>query len=142
MWAPTRLIVLFCSLLALSTGAKAANIHRLQEDEVEYATDIEMYTDYAQAFLSGFRSNEMLPSAMNCTRYLEQSIMNMNSTQQNWKNENFTANMTTEDFIFNTTHWISYDLAPSSRHCTMSLLEMYSWILLKNSQFNNFGDVF
>ena len=74
----SRLFVLFCSLLALTTVSRAANIHRLQEDEVEYATDIEQNMDYVQAFLSGFRSNEMLPSAMNCTRYLEQSILNMN----------------------------------------------------------------
>ena len=83
MWAPSKLLVLFCSLLALTTVSRAANVHKLQQDkaekdEVEYATDIEMYTDYAQAFLSGFRSNEILPSAMNCTRYLEQSILNMN----------------------------------------------------------------
>merc|ERR1712165_36199 len=50
--------------------------------------------------------------------------------------------MTHQDYIFNTTYWVSYDLAPSSRFCTMSTLEIYSWFLLKTSQFDNFGDVF
>ena len=98
--------------------------------------------DYVQAFLSGFRSNEILPSAMNCTKHLEQSILNINQTRQNWKDEEYTANMTHQDYIFNTTYWVSYDLAPSSRFCTMSTLEIYSWFLLKTSQFDNFGDVF
>ena len=50
--------------------------------------------------------------------------------------------MTSEDYIFNTTYWISYDLAPSSRYCTMGVLEMYTWFLFKQTQFDSFGDVF
>ena len=74
----TKLLMLFCSLLALTTGSRAANVHQLQADEIEYDTDIERNMDYVQAFLSGFRSSETIPSAMNCTKYLEQSILNMN----------------------------------------------------------------
>lgn len=44
--------------------------------------------------------------------------------------------------IFNTTEWISYDLAPSSRYCFMWGLEIYSWVLIKMEQFDGFGDAF
>ena len=50
--------------------------------------------------------------------------------------------MTTRDYVYNTTSWISFNLAPSSRYCVMSGLEGYSWTLLKRSQFSSFGEVF
>lgn len=50
--------------------------------------------------------------------------------------------MTEKDYVFNTTEWISYDLAPSSRYCTSSILEMYSWGLHKGDQFDSMGDAF
>ena len=50
--------------------------------------------------------------------------------------------MTTKDYVFNTTEWISDDLAPSSRYCVGSLLEIYSYVLFKQTQFPTWGDVF
>ena len=94
------------------------------------------------AFLQGFRSKETIPSAMNCTKYLEGTLLTMNDTRESWKDENVTANMTQKDYVFNTTSWISYDLAPSSRYCFMSALEMYVWGLRKNEQFETWDDVF
>ena len=79
---------------------------------------------------------------MNCTIFLESSVINYNITRQNWLDEEYTKDMTSEDYIFNTTYWISYDLAPSSRYCTMGTLEMYTWFLFKKTQFDSFGDVF
>jgi len=46
----------------------------------------------------------------------------MNETSQSWKEEEVAADMTTKDYVFNTTSWISYDLAPSSRYCFSSTL--------------------
>ena len=43
-----------------------------------------MRFDYTNAFLAGFRSQETLPSATNCTMYLEQSILNYNETLVEW----------------------------------------------------------
>ena len=79
---------------------------------------------------------------MNCTKYLEGTLLTMNDTRESWKDENVTANMTRKDYVFNTTSWISYDLAPSSRYCFMSTLEMYVWGLRKNEQFETWDDVF
>ena len=39
--------------------------------------------------------------------------------------------MTTEDYLFNITEWISYDLAPSSRYCIMTGIEAYGFVLTK-----------
>ena len=50
--------------------------------------------------------------------------------------------METRDYVYNTTSWISFNLAPSSRYCVLSGLEGYSWGLLKKSQFSSFGSVF
>jgi len=79
---------------------------------------------------------------MNCTKYLEGSISNYNLTTESWDNETESANKTKKDYIFDTTEWISYDLAPSSRYCTGSMLEMYRWGLKKSTQFKSWGDVF
>ena len=50
--------------------------------------------------------------------------------------------MTNQDYVFNTTYWISYSLAPSSRYCVNGLLEFYTWGLDKRALFGSFGDVF
>lgn len=101
-----------------------------------------MYFDYANAFLAGFKSQEILPSATKCTKYLEQSILVYNTTYQLWQQEEVANEMTTEQYVFNTTEWISYSLAPSSANCFRASLEGYSWFKLKQSQFETFGDVF
>lgn len=46
------------------------------------------------------------------------------------------------DYVLNTTSWISYSLAPASKGCFMTGLEMYKWYLIKDEQFDSFGDVF
>ena len=50
--------------------------------------------------------------------------------------------MTDKEYIFETTEWISYDLAPSSRYCMSTIMDGYSWGLRKSEQFNSWGDVF
>jgi len=57
--------------------------------------------------------------------------VNFNNTLQDWDNETITANMTNKEYIFNTTTWISYDLAPSSRYCMSATLEFYAFGLFK-----------
>ena len=94
------------------------------------------------AFLAGFRSSDIIPSAQNCTKYLEESITQFNNTQQQWQDPEFTADMTNQDYVFNTTEWISYSLAPSSRYCVTGVLEFYTWGLNKFNLFDSFGDVF
>ena len=131
--AKTKLILLIGLLLL---GARA------QKEEPEYATETERKFDYINAFLTGFKSQETLPSAQNCSMYLEQSIEVFNSTKLSWKNDTTTENWGNMDYILNTTSWISFSLAPSSRYCFTSVLEMYKWYLVKDEQFEGFGDVF
>ena len=140
------MVVLCCALLSLIGGVSAmaasSRFHLQQDDVEEYDTDTERKFDYANAFLAGFRSQETLPSATNCTKYLEQSILLYNTTYMQWQDEEVAAELTRQDYIFNTTEWISYSLAPSSLYCFMSSLEGYSWYMHKRSQFEAFGDVF
>ena len=100
-------------------------------DPAEYENDMELTFDHINSFLKGFRSQETLPSAQNCTKFLEDSIINFNDTMESWDDENVTSNMTEKDYVFDTTEWISYDLAPSSRYCMSTLTDGYSWYLLK-----------
>lgn len=74
--------------------------------------------------------------------YLEESIDVYNDTRQTWKDDEVSSQMTKRDYVYNTTSWISFNLAPSSRYCVMSGLEGYSWVLLKRTQFSSFGEVF
>ena len=106
-------------------------------EEIVYKNDVDRDFDYLNMFLAGFKYDEFLPSAMNCSRYLERSIVNLNDTIVMFDNE---TNIEYE--IFNTTEWISYDLAPSSRYCFMWGLEIYTWVLIKMEQFHGFGDAF
>ena len=126
--APTKILVactLMLCLLSLTVESKHIDYLLQQESEKkpdiqEYDTELEMYFDYLNAFLMGFRSKETIPSALNCTKYLEGSIYNMNETQNNWDDPELAENVTTKEKVFNYTSWISYDLAPSSRYCFMS----------------------
>ena len=77
------MVLLMCALLSLIDGTVARFRLRQDEptdDEVAYDTDTEMYFDYGNAFLQGFKSQETLPSATTCTKYLEQSILVYNTT--------------------------------------------------------------
>ena len=122
-----------CALLSLIQGTAAR--FRLRQDDsdsedlISYDTDTEMYFDYGNAFLQGFKSQETLPSAMTCTKYLEQSILVYNTTYMRWQDEEIALETTTEDYIFNTTEWISFSLAPSSSACFKTGLEAYSWFI-------------
>lgn len=57
----------------------------------------------------------------------------MNNTRMDWQTEEIRDQMERKDYVFNTTSWISDDLAPSSRYCTSSVLEIYTYGLLKQS---------
>lgn len=108
-----------------------------EPEEIVYKSDVDRDFDYLNMFLAGFKYEEFIPSSMNCSRYLERSIVNLNDTINMFDNE---TNIEYE--IFNTTEWISYDLAPSSRYCFMWGLEIYTWVLIKMEQFDGFGDMF
>ena len=135
--ASAKWLLLCMALVALLQGTYAQEEETLPDDQTSdeegYATELERQFDYINAFLAGFRSNEILPSATNCTFYLEDSINVYNNTRESWKDEEVSQNMTTRDYVYNTTSWISFNLAPSSRYCVMSGLEGYSWTLLKRS---------
>lgn len=144
--ASIKMLLLLCSVLSLASITTARRFRLGQDDsdsdETIYATKTEMYFDYANAFLAGFKSQETLPSATKCTKYLEQSILVYNETYISWQDEEVAADTTRQDYIFNTTEWISYSLAPSSSNCFMTGLEGWSWFLYKRSLFESFSDVF
>ena len=143
-----KVILLLALGLAWTAFAQQHMPIVMQDDEElepvneEEETEIEIRFDYINAFLAGFRSAETIPSATNCTRYLEGSIIQYNDTRESWKDENVTAEYGNSEYVFDTTEWISYSLAPSSHYCFMSTLEVYMWYLFKQSQFDTLGDVF
>ena len=86
-----------------------------------YETRTEKTFAHAQAFLTGFKSYLTIPDAINCSVYLNSSINEFNYTQQNWAIQN----ETNKDKVFDTAHWISYNVAPSSRYCIMTVIDGY-----------------
>jgi len=72
----TALMVLFVAFLSMTAEAAPSfsKILRQNEDvsEVEqYDTLTEQTFDYLNAFLNGFRSSEIIPSATSCSKYLQ-----------------------------------------------------------------------
>jgi len=57
----------------------------VREDDGEYATATEAKFDEVYAFLAGFKSEETFPSALNCSRSIEQAILVFNETKLRWK---------------------------------------------------------
>ena len=89
--------------------------------------------------MAGFKSEETFPSALNCSKYLEEAVLVFNETTINWKD-------LTEDkwqeYIFDTAYWISYTLGPSSRYCFMVGMEGYAWGWTKAGLYEGFVDGF
>ena len=46
-----------------------------------------------------------------------------------------------ENYIFNTTKWLSYDVAPGARQCFGVGLDTWNYVAVKQSQFNQWADV-
>jgi hypothetical protein len=44
-------------------------------------------------------------------------------------------------YLFNTTEWISFDLAPSSGNCFGVGIDIWQYVTVKESQFNEWSDV-
>lgn len=115
--------------------------------------------DLIDAWLGGFKANEGFVHAMPCSTALRGAINNMNSTTMQWKDleattttvnvaENtttVTANYTDIEkfkyYLFNTTEWISFDLAPSSGNCFGVGIDIWQYVTVKESQFNEWSDV-
>jgi len=66
----SKVLFLCCSMLALASANPFLRQTTQEDPEVE-ETQLELFFDYTNAFLAGFKSQETLPSATNCTKYLE-----------------------------------------------------------------------
>jgi len=101
--------------------------------------------DRIDAFLGGFRSDESFPNASPCSEYLRETVNEFNETSISWremKSEmNYTKGEMIEDYIFDTTHWISYSIAPASRYCYSIGLDGWAYVTTKIDQFHAFADV-
>lgn len=109
--------------------------------EEEYETTTDWYFTLIDAFLVGFRSDEVLPSALNCSKYTRQSSNVYNKTRQQWQNESNPDYGNRREEIFDSAHWISYSLAPGSRYCFMTSLESVMFVQHKTTQFDGFGEL-
>ena len=54
---------------------------------------------------------------------------------------NYTLGQKIEHYLFNTTEWISYDLAPGARYCYGIGLDTWDYVAVKQSEFDNWTDV-
>ena len=65
----------------------------------------------------------------------------LNETRIQQANESNPDYGNTREEVFDITEWISYQLAPSTRYCFMSTLEVYQFGQLKDQQFGGFSDI-
>ena len=83
-------------------------------DDGEYETRTEELFDQVRAFLSGFKSEETFPSALNCSNFLEDAIIELNLTMIWWDIMPHEGTQRVEEYIFGITSWISETIDPSS----------------------------
>jgi hypothetical protein len=78
----------------------------------------------ADAFFQGFRSDEVFPHAMDCIRNSHSTVEVYNQTRQDWKDPSDYAYDNTTEKVFDTTEWISDNVAPMSSDCFLANLEI------------------
>ena len=78
----------------------------------------------ADAFLQGFRSDEVFPHAMDCVRNSHSTVEVYNGTRQEWKDPSNDAHDNRTEKVFDTTWWISEYVAPMSSDCFLANLEI------------------
>mgnify|MGYP007086538567 CR=1 FL=1 len=81
--AATLLFFTLATLLLGLTGASPIlqQAEEEKDDGPVWDTEIEENFDYLNAFLAGFRYKETLPSAGNCTKFLEPTLLEYNTTR-------------------------------------------------------------
>ena len=87
--SPAKWLLICSALLSLLTSTAQAKLWLKQDESAAqenggYATRIEQEMDYINAFLAGFKSPQVIPSATNCTKYLQESVLIYNDTQIQW----------------------------------------------------------
>ena len=104
--------------------------------------------DLVDAFFGGFKADDDFKNALPCSYALRHSINDFNQTTLTWKDLNNTekyGNLTSgqkfEYYLFNTTEWISYDLASGGRYCYGTGLDVWNYTSHKMSQFDDWSDV-
>lgn len=119
----------------LGSGRLAQNNGSFSSIDKVFETKTEETFAQIQAFLAGFRYQLTIPTSMNCTIYLNSSFNEFNHTQTEWDVD---VNTTTKDKIFDTAHWVSYNIAPSSRYCAMTFIDGYLYYVKQAEAFGNF----
>ena len=112
---------------------------RLLQDSVDekytFNSTIASVFAHADAFLIGFRSDSIIPSAINCSSNVEHSIYVINDTKVEWQKNSTDF----KDKLFGTTYWISYSLAPSTDNCFGSFIEVYEFSVNQAAKFSGMG---
>lgn len=133
---------LILSLLALTAlaGSQLEESHlarlRATNDKYGFNSSIAERFGHYDAFLIGFKSNSVIPSAQNCSKNLERSIYVWNDTQVEWANQ---TSVSTKDQLFDTTYWVSYSIAPSTDNCFGSIIESYNYTITQTAKFTGVG---
>ena len=127
-------VLLFAALCVNSLVAKVSNLHlddsdlrhHLQQSNSQYnfnSSTAEVFA-HLDAFLIGFRSSQIFPSALNCSNNVETAIYVWNQTEIDWKES---EELIFRDKLFDTTYFVSYSLAPSTDNCFGSFIELFVW---------------
>ena len=124
------------ALQALHSERLAQNNGSFSSIDKVFDTKIEETFAQTQAFLAGFRYQLTIPTSMNCSIYLNSSFNEFNQTQTSWE----IGNETWKEQLFDTAHWVSYSVAPSSRYCAMTLIDGYLYYQKQAEAFGNFSN--
>ena len=93
----------------------------------------EQVFDKIDSFLGGFRADDDFKNAVPCFKSLRSTVGNMNNTLIAWEGikngtYNYTMGEKAEHYLFNTTEWISFDLAPDMRYCYGIGLDVWQYV--------------
>jgi len=84
-----------------------------------------------------------------CSGALQASINDMNTTVQTWHNMtnstgpngDMTKGEITQYHLFNTTDWISYNLAPGAQYCFGVVLDVWNYTSTQRSLYSDLSEM-
>ncbi|TNV79038.1 hypothetical protein FGO68_gene14823 [Halteria grandinella] len=122
----------------LSTSSFAADPFKLEQTTKVYTTAIDEVFDLFDRFLEGFRATVFSPNAMKCSQRVRSTALTFNSTLVNYGTA---KNQSVDRYVFNFTKVISVQGADAVGECYTTGFNVYSYVLMRATQFTDFTSV-
>lgn len=119
--------------------ASTANGHTLEQATVVYKTVLDEYFDLFDRFLEGFRATVFSPNVMKCSQKIRGTSLQFNTTFVNYVKAPKASPI--DQYVFNFTRVVSTNGSDAVGECYTTAFNVYSYILMRASQFTDFTSV-